>query len=65
GIAASKSDVGDRHELSSGGGNITMINYYGAQYSQAHANPSVQMDPEKFTKPLTDLALAGTGPALK
>lgn len=65
GIAASRNDVGDRHELSSGGGNITMINYYGAQYAQAHANPSVSMDPEKFTKPLTDLATAGTGPALK
>lgn len=65
GVAASRNDVGDRHELSSGGGNITMINYYGAQYAQAHANPSLQMDPEKFTKPITDLAAMEAGPALK
>nr|WIW43224.1 MAG: polyprotein [Rousettus madagascariensis picornavirus] len=65
GVAASKSDVGDRHELNSSGGNITMINYYGAQYAQSHANPSLQMDPEKFTKPITDLAAMEAGPALK
>uniref|UniRef100_A0AAU7E355 Genome polyprotein n=1 Tax=Chaerephon bat picornavirus TaxID=3141862 RepID=A0AAU7E355_9VIRU len=65
GVAASRSDVGDRHNLNSQGGNITMINYYGSQYAQAHANPSTQMDPEKFTKPLVDLAVAEAGPALK
>uniref|UniRef100_A0AAU7E2I9 Genome polyprotein n=1 Tax=Rousettus bat picornavirus TaxID=3141905 RepID=A0AAU7E2I9_9VIRU len=65
GVGFSKSDVGDRHELTSGGGNITMINYYGAQYAQAHANPTVQMDPQAFTKPITDLAAMEAGPALK
>nr|AWK02690.1 polyprotein [Bat sapelovirus] len=47
------------------GGNINYINYYGSQ-SNAAWNPSqMTMDPEKFTKPIADTAVAMAGPALK
>nr|ULR75178.1 polyprotein [Civet picornavirus] len=47
------------------GGNITYINYYGSNSANAW-NPTQQaMDPEKFTKPLADVAGAAMGPALK
>nr|AIF74260.1 polyprotein [Bat picornavirus] len=47
------------------GGNINYINYYGSNSATAW-NPSAQyMDPEKFTKPIADVAQAAAGPALK
>lgn len=46
-------------------GNINYINYYGSNSANAW-NPSQQsMDPEKFTRPLADVATATMGPALK
>nr|AWK02675.1 polyprotein [Rhinolophus picornavirus] len=62
GVAASRNSSGNKHQVANAGGNITQINYYGSDYSQAHAAAQNNMDPEKFTKPLTDLA---TGTALK
>nr|AFV48065.1 polyprotein [WUHARV Sapelovirus 2] len=47
------------------GNHLTNINYYGSDYSQAY-NPSQQvMDPEKFTKPVTEIAGSLKGPSLK
>ncbi|BBO00640.1 polyprotein [Sapelovirus B] len=47
------------------GNSLTNINYYGSDYSQAY-NPSQQhMDPEQFTKPVTEIAGTLKGPALK
>lgn len=56
GVAASKTSSGNKHQVAHAGGNITQINYYGSDYSQAHAAAQNNMDPEKFTKPLADLA---------
>nr|AIF74258.1 polyprotein [Bat picornavirus] len=62
GVAASKTSSGNKHQVANAGGNITQINYYGSDYSQAHAAAQNNMDPEKFTKPLADMA---AGVALK
>nr|WPV63381.1 MAG: polyprotein [Wufeng shrew picornavirus 5] len=62
GVAASRVSNGNKHQMAHAGGNITQINYYGSDYANAKGDPSLQMDPEKFTKPITDLAM---GPALK
>lgn len=62
GASVSKSDTGNKHQVANAGGNITQINYYGTDYSQAKTDALQTMDPEKFTKPIT--ALMG-GPALK
>lgn len=62
GVAASKTSSGNKHQVANAGGNITQINYYGSDYSQAHAAAQNNMDPEKFTKPLADIA---NGVALK
>ncbi len=62
GASVSKADTGNKHQVANAGGNITQINYYGTDYAAAKTDASTQMDPSKFTKPLTDLAL---GTALK
>ncbi|ACG63545.1 polyprotein [simian sapelovirus 2] len=47
------------------GNTINNINYYGSDHSQAY-NPSQQsMDPEKFTKPATEIVGTLAGPTLK
>lgn len=65
GASVSKGETGNKHQFAHAGGNITQINYYGSDYSQAHTAAQNNMDPGKFTKPLTDLALASRGPSLK
>ncbi|QHN64363.1 polyprotein [Sapelovirus A] len=45
--------------------NITNINYYGSDYSQAWNPSKQQMDPSQFTKPVVDIASLLSGPALK
>ncbi|AFB78146.1 polyprotein [Canine picornavirus] len=65
GAAVSKGETGNKHQVAHAGGNITQINYYGSDYAQAHTAAQNNMDPGKFTKPLTDLALATRGPTLK
>ncbi|ATY47703.1 polyprotein [parabovirus A3] len=62
GASVSKSDTGNKHQVANAGGNITQINYYGTDYSQAKTDALQTMNPEQFTKPIT--ALMG-GPALK
>lgn len=61
GLAASKVSSGNKPQTATGGRDVYQINYYGSDYSQAHAGTQQAMDPEKFTKPLSDLA----GVALK
>lgn len=61
GLAASKVSSGNKPQYATAGGNITQINYYGSDYSQAHAGTQQVMDPERFTKPIAELA----GTALK
>lgn len=61
GVAASKTSSGNKHQVANAGGNITQINYYGSDYSQAHAAAQNNMDPDRFTKPIAELA----GTALK
>ncbi len=46
------------------GGNVTTINYYGSDYSNAWNPTKQEMDPAQFTKPVADLASL-VGPALK
>nr|AWK02685.1 polyprotein [Apodemus agrarius picornavirus] len=62
GASVSKSETGNKPQVAQAGGNITQINYYGTDYAAAKTDALMQMDPEKFTKPIT--ALMG-GPALK
>ncbi|ATY47700.1 polyprotein [parabovirus A4] len=62
GASVSKSEIGNKPQVAQAGGNITQINYYGTDYAAAKTDALMQMDPEKFTKPIT--ALMG-GPALK
>nr|AWK02682.1 polyprotein [Miniopterus picornavirus 1] len=42
-----------------------IINWYGTEYTKAYQKGELNMDPEKFTKPVTDIAAATMGPALK
>nr|AEM23658.1 polyprotein [Bat picornavirus 1] len=65
GAAASRTSTeSHKNQSAHAGGNITQINYYGSDYASAHGLASTQMDPEKFTRPLADMA-AAAGPALK
>nr|YP_004782543.1 VP4 [Bat picornavirus 1] len=65
GAAASRTSTeSHKNQSANAGGNITQINYYGSDYASAHGLASTQMDPEKFTRPLADMA-AAAGPALK
>ncbi|AFK85008.1 polyprotein [Ia io picornavirus 1] len=64
GAAASRADNKvQKDQTASAGRDIYQINYYGAEYSSAHPQAATHMDPEKFTKPIADLA-TGVGPAL-
>nr|WIW43225.2 MAG: polyprotein [Rousettus madagascariensis sapelovirus] len=57
--------TGNKPMYAHAGGNLTMINYYGTDHTQAY-NPTQQtMDPGQFTKPIADVAGAMAGPALK
>nr|WIW43217.1 MAG: polyprotein [Eidolon dupreanum sapelovirus] len=57
--------TGNKPNIAHAGGNITQINYYGTDHTQAY-NPTQQsMDPGQFTKPLADVATSMAGPALK
>nr|VFH35713.1 polyprotein [Ovine picornavirus] len=64
GVSQSRQSSGNRTENLSAdnGAQITTVNYYGAYYAGAKGEASLQMDPEKFTKPIVELA---NGPALK
>nr|AWK02677.1 polyprotein [Niviventer confucianus picornavirus] len=62
GAAASRNESGNKPQTATAGNNVYQINYYGTEYSQANANPMLQMDPDKFTKPIVDVL---NGPALK
>nr|WMU10879.1 polyprotein [Boosepivirus sp.] len=64
GVSQSKQSSGNRSEnlSANNGSSITTVNYYGAYYAGAKGEASLQMDPEKFTKPIVELA---NGPALK
>nr|UYI58774.1 polyprotein [Scotophilus kuhlii picornavirus] len=64
GAAASRADNRvQKDQTAQAGNNVYQINYYGAEYSSAHGQAATQMDPEKFTKPIADLATK-VGPAL-
>nr|WPV63301.1 MAG: polyprotein [Jingmen bat picornavirus 1] len=64
GAAASRADNKvQKDQTAHAGNNVYQINYYGAEYSSAHPQAATQMDPEKFTKPIADLATK-VGPAL-
>nr|UWX36902.1 polyprotein [Bovine picornavirus] len=67
GVSQSKASSGNRSEvlIAESGATITNINYYGTNYAAAKGDATTQMDPEKFTKPVTDLASQTLGPALK
>nr|QZZ70141.1 polyprotein [Guinea fowl picornavirus] len=43
---------------------INYVNYYGAEYSAAGANPTQNLDPAAFTDPVTDLASSALKPDL-
>uniref|UniRef100_A0AAU7E2B7 Genome polyprotein n=1 Tax=Miniopterus bat picornavirus TaxID=3141889 RepID=A0AAU7E2B7_9VIRU len=64
GAAASRADNRtQKDQTAHAGRDIYQINYYGAEYSSAHPQAATTMDPEKFTKPVVDLA-SKVGPAL-
>nr|YP_010808974.1 VP4 [Bovine picornavirus] len=67
GLTVSKPSSGNRTEniTAASGAHITNINYYGTSYAAARGDASTQMDPEKFTKPVMDLANQTLGPSLK
>uniref|UniRef100_A0AAU7E278 Genome polyprotein n=1 Tax=Eidolon bat picornavirus TaxID=3141876 RepID=A0AAU7E278_9VIRU len=57
--------TGNKPNFAHAGGNITQINYYGTDHTQAY-NPTQQtMDPGQFTKPIADVAASMAGPTLK
>nr|QXV86631.1 polyprotein [Sapelovirus sp.] len=62
GIAASRQATGNKHQIAQAGGNVFQFNYYGSDYAQAKTDPTTNMDPAAFTKPVVDLL---NGPALK
>nr|UVH30897.1 polyprotein [Bovine picornavirus] len=67
GLTVSKPSSGNRTDTinAASGAHITNINYYGTSYAAAKGDAATQMDPEKFTKPVMDLANQTLGPTLK
>lgn len=54
GAAVSKSQTGNKPQVASAARDVYQINYYGSDYCDSHTNPSLQMDPAAFTKPVAD-----------
>lgn len=60
GIAASRSDTGNKPQTASAGRDVIQINYYGSDYSQAMNSANATVCPETFTKPIEALGQLGT-----
>lgn len=60
GVAASRSDTGNKPQTASAGRDVVQINYYGSDYAQAMNSANAQVCPETFTKPIQALGTLGT-----